>query len=239
MNEPTVVSEPVVVPGNTRGRIDAVCRVAELRPDPGAVGVTAIHKRPVEGPVKVGEYGLYGDVQADRAHHGGPDKAVYLYAQEAADAWAEDLGRVPEPGEFGENLRMSGFLVDDLEIGQQFVIGDGADHVVLEVTQPRTPCATFQRYLDEERWVKRFTQRGLSGAYTRVVRRGSLRAGDGIRVLPVVGHGVTVRSWFTDPNPSSARALHDAVESGAFEPSAPVRELMERFLLPRGNKVRS
>ncbi len=76
-----------------QGTVDAVCVVHQLTPDPGSVGTTAIDKRPVEGPVRVRALGLHGDVQTDRAHHGGPEKAVYAYAAADAAWWAEALGR--------------------------------------------------------------------------------------------------------------------------------------------------
>lgn len=43
----------------------AVCRVHQLLPDTSSVGVTAIDKRPAEGPVKVHRLGLQGDIQAN------------------------------------------------------------------------------------------------------------------------------------------------------------------------------
>ncbi len=55
----------------------AVCAVHALLPDAGTIGITAIDKRPVEGAVKIGPYGVYADVQADRNHHGGIDTALY------------------------------------------------------------------------------------------------------------------------------------------------------------------
>lgn len=42
---------------------------------------TGIDKRPVERAY-VGRRGLFEDVVADEANHGGPDQAVYLYARE-------------------------------------------------------------------------------------------------------------------------------------------------------------
>jgi len=60
--------------------VTAVCRVSALLPDPGTIGVTAIDKRPVDGPVHVRPLGLRADVQADRKHHGGLDQAVYVFA---------------------------------------------------------------------------------------------------------------------------------------------------------------
>lgn len=42
--------------------------------------VTGFFKEPVTGPVRVGATNLKGDGQADLRVHGGPDKAVLLYA---------------------------------------------------------------------------------------------------------------------------------------------------------------
>ena len=41
---------------------------------------SAIDKQPVAGPVAVGTEGLQCDEQGDRRVHGGPDKAVHVYA---------------------------------------------------------------------------------------------------------------------------------------------------------------
>ncbi|KAH2772636.1 hypothetical protein KXV54_009353, partial [Aspergillus fumigatus] len=56
---------------------------------------SAIAKQPVTGPVRVGFLGLEGDEQADRKHHGGPDKAIHHYAFDHYPAWAADLGDHP------------------------------------------------------------------------------------------------------------------------------------------------
>ncbi|HWH97339.1 MAG TPA: MOSC domain-containing protein [Pseudolysinimonas sp.] len=165
------------------GRLLAPCVVSQLRADAGTVGTTAIDKRPVDGPVKVGKLGLYADVQASRQHHGGEDKAVYAYAAEDADWWAEQLGRDIPPGLFGENLRVAGLDVSNARVGERWKIGDA---VVLEVTMPRTPCLTFARWMGEENngWVRRFSDARRLGAYLRVVSTGSVRADDPIEVIP-------------------------------------------------------
>ncbi|MBC3763041.1 MOSC domain-containing protein [Quadrisphaera oryzae] len=189
------------------GTVIAVCRVHQLLSDPGSVGVTAIDKRPVEGPVRVRELGAYGDVQTDRQHHGGRDKALYAYAQEAADRWVAELERDVPPGLFGENLRTSGVDVDGAEVGERWRIGSGEDALEVEVTMPRTPCMTFARRLGEERWVKRFTRSGVPGAYLRVVRPGAVAAGDPVEVLTRPGHGVGVGRWLAEAHPADARTL--------------------------------
>jgi MOSC domain-containing protein YiiM len=165
------------------GRLIAPCVVAELHPDAGTVGTTAIDKQPVDGPVKVGKLGLYADVQADRKHHGGEEQAVYAYAAEDADWWAEQLGRDIPPGLFGENLRVAGLDVSNARVGERWRIGD---KVVLEVTVPRTPCMTFARWMGEENngWVRRFSDARRLGTYLRVVSTGAVSAGDTIEVVP-------------------------------------------------------
>jgi len=189
----------------------AVCRVHQLLPDPGNVGVTAIDKRPVEGPVKVHKLGLHGDVQADRANHGGEDQALYAYSQDDADYWSGELGRELAPGFFGENLRVTGTETTGAVIGERWRIGLDVE---LEVTSPRVPCATFQRAIGEPQWVKRFTQAGRVGTYLRVIRAGTISAGDHIHRTFVPKHGVTVGQWFSEPTAELVQVLLDAEADG-------------------------
>jgi len=194
------------------GTVLAVCRVHELRPDlEGRVGVTAIDKRPVEGPVTVHRLGLHGDVQADRAHHGGFDQAVYAYSQEEADYWAAELGRDIPAGYFGENLRLAGIGTTQAVIGERWRIGTDVE---LEVTSPRVPCATFQRRVEEAAWVRRFTQAGRVGCYLRVIKTGDIREGDHVHRVYVPEHGVTVGQWFSEPTLEIVDALRDAEADG-------------------------
>ncbi|WP_405472645.1 MOSC domain-containing protein [Paenarthrobacter ilicis] len=191
----------------------AVCRVHQLRPDSGNVGVTAIDKRPVEGPVKVHKLGLHGDVQADRTHHGGPDQALYAYSQADADYWSGELGRELAAGFFGENLRVSGLGTTSAVIGERWRIGLDVE---VEVTSPRTPCATFQRAIGEQQWVKRFTQAGRVGNYLRVITTGNISAGDHIHRTFVPSHGITVGQWFSEPTPAMVQTLLDAEADGGI-----------------------
>ena len=47
---------------------------------------TAIDKRPVAGPVQVGELGIRGDEVGDTRDHGGIYQAVYAFAREDLDS---------------------------------------------------------------------------------------------------------------------------------------------------------
>lgn len=184
--------------------VTAVCRVDRLLPDSGTIGITAIDKRPVDGPVRVRPLGLYADVQADRKHHGGEDQAVYAYADEDAAHFADLLDRPIPAGLFGENLRTSGVDVTGAVTGERWLVGDT---LLLEVTIPRIPCGTFARRLRVDRWVKRFTEEGRPGAYFRVVKSGPVAAGDPITVLERPDHGVTIGDMFAGMTPDQARAV--------------------------------
>ena len=182
------------------GRLGSVNVVHALIPDVlGSEDRTAIDKRPVEGRVAVtvpgdAEVGLSGDQIYDRRHHGGPDQAIYAYAAEDRAWWAAELGRDIAPGAFGENLTTEGLDVTGAVIGERWQIGD--DGVLLEVTAPRIPCRTFQGWMGEPQWVKRFTAHGAPGAYLRIIAPGTVGAGDRIDVVARPEHGVTIGDVF-------------------------------------------
>jgi MOSC domain-containing protein YiiM len=172
------------------------------RPNPWqARTATGIDKRPVDGPVAVtapgprdtGAVGLAGDRVYDVKHHGGGDQAVYAYAREDLDRWEAELGRPLANGSFGENLTTDGLDVNGALIGERWRIGPD---VILEVSCPRIPCATFQGWLGREGWVKRFTRAALPGAFLRVIEPGDIRAADPVEIVHRPGHDVTVALAF-------------------------------------------
>jgi MOSC domain-containing protein YiiM len=163
-------------------------------------GVTGIDKRPSIEPVELrdpgperGRSGASGDAIGDRVSHGGTDQAVYAYAREDLDTWQAELGRPLTNGVFGENLTTSGLDVNGALIGERWQVGDAC---VLEVTSPRIPCRTFAGWLEEQLWVKRFTQRGVPGAYLRVIVPGLVTGGDAITVVHRPEHEVSIAMMF-------------------------------------------
>ena len=193
------------------GRITATCVTQELKQstamDPRPTG---IDKGPVSS-IEVRRAGALGDQVLDTAHHGGVDKALYAYADEDAAWWAEQLDEEVEPGRFGENLRTSGIDVGALVIGTRLRIGDD---VLVEVSEPRVPCTTFQHHMgDREGWVRWFTEENRTGTYLRVLSPGTITADDEVVVDHVPDHGVTIAGWFGSPTIEDARALVAADEA--------------------------
>jgi MOSC domain-containing protein YiiM len=209
------------------GSLLTLCRLHALKPDASKVGITGIDKRPVDGRVPVHPMGLRADVQADRKNHGGELKALYAYAQEDADAWSAELGRDIPPGLFGENLRTMGVAVSGALVGERWQVGPD---VVVEVTMPRIPCATFARHMGEPQWAKRFLRRGLPGAYLKVITPGSLAAGDSIEVLFRPAHGVSVADSSLGLSPGQALALQASEASGEIVLHGNVGKAVRRAL---------
>ena len=139
---------------------------------------TGIRKGPVERGY-AGTLGLEGDVVANQQHHGGPDQALYLYSCEDYAWWAEELGGIPAPGTFGENLTLSSFGAGEVRVGDRFRVGA----TLLEVTAPRIPCSTFATRMGEHDWVRRFAEARRPGLYVRVLEPGAIAAGDPVERL--------------------------------------------------------
>jgi MOSC domain-containing protein YiiM len=148
--------------------------------------ISGIRKQAIETPVHVGPLGIAGDEQADLSVHGGLDKAVYLYPHEHYAFWNDARERMLKqhtallPGAMGENLTTTGVLETDLWVGDRLQM----DEVILEVTEPRSPCYKFGAVMGYAQALKQMLQSGYTGVYLRVIQSGELRADGGIMLLP-------------------------------------------------------
>ncbi|MGW6282641.1 MOSC domain-containing protein [Kribbella sp. NPDC055071] len=188
-------------------RVLTVNVVEKLIPGPKETGLTAIDKVPQLGRVPVGELGLAGDRVCDTKNHGGPDLALYAYAEEDANWWSAQLDREIPTGLFGENLRTEGVDVTGALLGEVWRIGP---EVEVMVRAPRIPCITFQHRMQEPHWVKRFHQAGCPGAYLKVLRTGAIAAGDPITRLSRPDHEVTIGEMFGAQNPAKMQRMLDS-----------------------------
>ena len=140
---------------------------------------SAFVKTCVDGAVAVGLLGLEGDEQADLTVHGGPDKAVYGYAQSNYPVWraafSEHLSLLVAGG-FGENLTIDGFDENNVFLNDIVQIGTA----LLQVSQPRQPCYKFALRFADARLPRAMVKNGLCGWYYRVLKPGRLAAGDAV-----------------------------------------------------------
>ena len=163
---------------------------------------SAIGKRPVAGSVRIGGLGLEGDLQVDKRHHGGPEMAVHLYPLAHHAFWRRRIGDHPlldDPGAFGGNVAVESLDETQVRIGERFRLGTA----LLEISQPRMPCATIERRFECKGMVAAILETGRCGWYFRVIEEGVARSGDELERLPNTGTPHSVRAVFralADPN---------------------------------------
>jgi MOSC domain-containing protein YiiM len=135
----------------------------------------------------IGSLGLEGDEHAHPLIHGGPRKAVLIIAAETIEL-LQQRGYPVFFGALGENLTTRGLDIRDIRVGDEIRAG-GA---ILEITQPRGPCATLDVYgstIQQEIYDPRVKaldhnspRWGMSGFYASVRRPGPVAPGDTIEV---------------------------------------------------------
>ncbi|MFV0375969.1 MAG: MOSC domain-containing protein [Mangrovibacterium sp.] len=141
--------------------------------------------------------GLANDNQADKKHHGGPDKAIHHYAFEHYQYWKNVPG-ISNPnalceGGFGENISTLGMDESSVCIGDKYRVGS----VVLEVSQARQPCWKLNLRFGHPD-MSRMVQDSLrTGWYYRVLEEGWIQTGNSFTLLE--------RNW---PEWSLKRLLH-------------------------------
>ena len=165
---------------------------------------TGIFKVPVMGSVSVTKLGLEGDVQMDRAVHGGEDKALYAYPSEHYDRWRSELpsGTLERfgYGAFGENLTIEGLMEDEVCVGDELIIGSAR----FLVKSPRIACYKIATKLGVGDMLKRFGPSGRSGFYLSVVEEGEVAVGNkvvfGARADDTISIADLNRLLTTDPH---------------------------------------
>src|SRR4051794_22619011 len=151
-------------------------RVIQINTSPGGVPKHAVAE------ARVRRLGLEGDAHDHDWVHGGPHRAVSLFAIEAIERVHRDGHPGVVPGAAGENLTTEGIELARLPVGTRLGVGD---EVVLEISGPANPCDV----------IKGAFTRGKSGRisillhpddsrmYARVLREGVVRPRDGITVM--------------------------------------------------------
>lgn len=125
--------------------------------------------------------GLAGDAHRNLEHHGGPERAVCLFAIEAIRALQAE-GHPVVPGALGENVTLEGIDWAAVQPGARLKLGDD---VVLEITRFTTPCFNIAPAFRNRDYslVSQKRHPGRSRVYARVLMTGTLREGDPVRIV--------------------------------------------------------
>jgi molybdenum cofactor synthesis domain-containing protein len=130
-----------------------------------------VFKSPVS-QVETNDLGIIGD-----AHAGQWQRQVSLLSQEQIDIFSKETGKDIQPGQFAENLTVSGLPLDGVAVLDRFQIGD----VQLEVTQLGKQCHGDRCAIFQEVGKCVMPKRGV---FCRVVQGGTVKPGDNIEYHP-------------------------------------------------------
>ncbi|MBI3743039.1 MAG: MOSC domain-containing protein [Chloroflexi bacterium] len=146
--------------------------IHQLNVSKGGVPKTAIPQ------AMLSALGLEGDGFANPKFHGGPDRALCLYALERIEALQVE-GHSIFPGAIGENVTTVGLDWNLVVPGARLALGD----CLIEIVRYTTPCMTTGRFVSGD--LKRYHHEhnpGWSRVYARVLTGGLLRVGDPVRI---------------------------------------------------------
>jgi MOSC domain-containing protein YiiM len=122
------------------------------------------------------------------------DQALYVYGGADYAWWSKEIGRELAPGTFGDNLTISNLESAEFNVGDYIHVGE----VTLQVTSPRIPCGTFATRMDDPHWVKKFKAAERPGLYVRVIKQGTIKAGDEVSIEKYDGETISILQMYRD-----------------------------------------
>ena len=149
---------------------------------------SAFIKTPIVGRVWLRQLGLPGDEHVYEDHRG-PDMALLAYPIEHYSYWRSLGLQLPEAAALGENLTVKGLVETQVNLGDVFEAGTA----VVQVCQPRTPCAKVAARFGRKDMSVLVQDTGYTGYLLRVLTEGEVGANDDmVLVHRDTYHDVTV-----------------------------------------------
>ena len=140
-----------------------------------------VPKMPMAG-TRIRRLGLDGDAHNEpEPLHGGPDKAVCLYSNEAIERIRAE-GHQAFPGAYGENLTLAGLDWKELRPGDRLRLDGGA---LLELTAFAAPCTKQSQWFVGGRHGRISARTHPEDArwYAAVLEEGQVGPGDEVRLV--------------------------------------------------------
>ncbi len=154
---------------------------------------TGIFKYPVSEALYLGKTDVEKDNVINRKHHGGVNKACFLFSADEYPFWKKEYPNLDwDWGMFGENLTVEGLDESITRIGDIFKIGSAT----IQVSQPREPCYKLGVRFEDQEILKKYIARGRPGTYVRVLEEGEVKKGDSMQLLQQSKNTLTVNQFF-------------------------------------------
>lgn len=142
---------------------------------------SAIFKTAIPGAVKITKDGIVTDERSYEPHRH-RDNALLHYNATHYEQWAQEIPASEhffKSGGFGENMCDGEVSEKNICIGDRIAIGE----VIAEVTQPRSPCYKLNHRFEVRDMSKRTQTLLRTGWLYRIIKPGTIKAGDMVRLL--------------------------------------------------------
>ena len=154
---------------------------------------TGIFKYPTQEPLFLTKNDVKDDTVIDRVHHGGTNKACYLFSSEQYPYWKKLYPQLNwDWGMFGENLTVDGFDESKILIGSIYRIGEA----VVQVSQPREPCYKLGIRFGDQQVIKKFVKHNHPGTYVKILEEGRVTTGDSMTLIATSTNTLTVQQFY-------------------------------------------
>ena len=138
--------------------------------------VSGIKKYPVS-KAYLTKTGFKEDEQGDLLHHGGENKALFLFSAityKKINSYFNNSFDMTDMAYFGENLILSNICEEDICIGDILKIGQ----TKIQITQARQPCWKLSANTNQKEMTKFIFDSGLTGWYAKVLEEGFICQND-------------------------------------------------------------
>jgi MOSC domain-containing protein YiiM len=119
--------------------------------------------------INLDTFGLAGDYQADKKHHGGEDKAILIASSNHFDNFKKTYNKNMDKFSFGQNILIDNITEEDIYVGDIYNIND----IQIQITQPRQPCWKIEAifYKDTSEYI---ISNHATGWYAKVINGGTI-----------------------------------------------------------------
>ncbi|WP_298487254.1 MOSC domain-containing protein [uncultured Maribacter sp.] len=154
---------------------------------------TGIYKYPVNEPIFLGKSDVEKDTVIDRKHHGGVNKACYLFSADNYEYWKNLYPNLDwNWGMFGENITVEGLNESTLRIGNIYKVGE----CKVQITQPREPCYKLGIRFGTQKVLKEFIEHQSPGTYIKVLKEGNVKTGDSFELVEESDNSLTIQQFY-------------------------------------------
>ncbi len=154
---------------------------------------TGIFKYPTSNPLYLTKNDVKNDTVIDRVHHGGTNKACYLFSKDYYPYWKKLYPNHEwDWGMFGENLTIEGLDESMIKVGNTYKIGEA----LVQISQPREPCYKLGIRFGTQEILKQFIDHNHPGTYVKILEEGHVSKGDKLELVKESENPLTVQQFY-------------------------------------------